>query len=153
MTTAAIRPLLRTGVCLGLLLLLCARAASAASIASDGVYIRSSPSQQAKVLLVVPRGYPIEVLGHSGEWTRFRDWKNTTAWVASTLVSDVATAVILTNRANIRSAASGDAPVVTHGETGVIYKVLAKKDGWVHLGFYETDGPVGWIRDDLVFGE
>jgi hypothetical protein len=79
--------------------------------------------------------------------------ENRTAWVASPLVSDIDTAVILASRASSRSGARVDAPVVPHGKAGVIFTVLAKKDGWGQLGFYETDSPVGWIRHDLVFGD
>ena len=63
----------RTGLCAGIILLLSAPAVPAGSIAKDGTNIRSGPSLKAEVLLIVPRGYPIEVQEPSGEWTRFRD--------------------------------------------------------------------------------
>ena len=143
----------RTGLCAGIILLLSAPAASAGSIAKDGTNIRSGPSLKAEVLLIVPRGYPVEVQEPSGEWTRFRDWQGNTAWVSTSLVSDVKTAVILTDRANIRTADATDASVATVAEVGEIYKVLSKKGDWVQLGYYNTGSPVGWIRHDLVFGE
>ena len=143
----------RTGLCAGIILLLSAPAVPAGSIAKNGTNIRSGPSLKAEVLLIVPRGYPIEVQEPSGEWTRFRDWQGNTAWVSTSLVSDVKTAVILTDRANIRTADATDATVATVAEVGEIYKVLSKKGDWVQLGYYNTGSPVGWIRHDLVFGE
>ena len=137
----------------GSLLICTAAAAPAKSIVKDETNIRSGPSTKDEILFTVPRGYPIEVQEPSGEWTRFRDWQGNTAWVSTSLVSDVKTAVILTDRANIRSADATDASVATVAEVGEIYKVLSKKGDWVQLGYYNTGSPVGWIRHDLVFGE
>lgn len=113
MTTTGLSCLFRTG--LGQFLLLSAQSAPAQNIARYGTCIRSGPSRQARVMLVVPGGYPIEVLEQSDGWTRFRDWQNSTARVASPLVSDIDTAVILASRGQIRS------------DAGVIRTVLAKK--------------------------
>ena len=143
----------RTGLCAGIILLLSAPAASAGSIAKDGTNIRSGPSLKAEVLLIVPRGYPIEVERREGQWTQFRDWQNNTAWVYTPLVSDINTAVITADKANVRSKASLKSQVVTSAEMGEIYKVLGKKGDWVQLGYYDNSSPVGWIRHDLVFGE
>ena len=146
-------PFFRTGLFAAILLLLVAQAAPARSIAKDETNIRSGPNLQSEILFTVPRGYPIEVQERSGEWTRFQDWQGNSAWVYSSLVSDVNTAVILVDRANIRSADATDATVATVAEVGEIYKVLSTKGDWVQLGYYNTSSPVGWIRHDLVFGE
>ncbi len=101
----------------------------------------------------MPRGYPIEVERRTGQWTQFRDWQNNTAWVYTPLVSDVNTAVVTADKANVRSRATLKSQVVTSAEMGEIYKVLGKKGDWVQLGYYDNSSPVGWIRHDLVFGE
>jgi len=146
-------PFFRAGLFAGILLLLAAQAASARSIAKDETNIRSGPSLQSEILFTVPRGYPIEVQERSGKWTRFQDWQGNSAWVYSSLVNDVNTAVILVEKANIRSAGSINAKVAAVAEIGEIYKVLSKKGDWVQLGYYDSNAPVGWIRHDLVFGE
>ena len=69
------------------------------------------------------------------------------------LVSDINTAVITAEKANVRSKASLKSEVVTSAEMGEIYKVLGKKGDWVQLGYYDNSSPLGWIRHDLVFGE
>lgn len=146
-------PFFRTGLFAAILLLLVAQAAPARSIAKDETNIRSGPNLQSEILFTVPRGYPIEVQERSGEWTRFQDWQGNSAWVYSSLVSDVNTAVILVDKANIRSTGATSAAVAAVAEIGEIYKVLSKKGDWVQLGYYNTGSPVGWIRHDLVFGE
>ncbi len=146
-------PFFRTGLFAAILLLLVAQAAPARSIAKDETNIRSGPNLQSEILFTVPRGYPIEVQERSGEWTRFQDWQGNSAWVYSSLVSDVNTAVILVDKANIRSTGATSAAVTAVAEIGEIYKVLSKKGDWVQLGYYDSNAPVGWIRHDLVFGE
>ena len=146
-------PFFRTGLFAAILLLLVAQAAPARSIAKDETNIRSGPNLQSEILFTVPRGYPIEVQERSGEWTRFQDWQGNSAWVYSSLVSDVNTAVILVDKANIRSTGATSAAVAAVAEIGEIYKVLSKKGDWVQLGYYDSTAPVGWIRHDLVFGE
>lgn len=146
-------PFFRTGLFAAILLLLVAQAAPARSIAKDETNIRSEPNLQSEILFTVPRGYPIEVQERSGEWTRFQDWQGNSAWVYSSLVSDVNTAVILVDKANIRSTGATSAAVAAVAEIGEIYKVLSKKGDWVQLGYYDSNAPVGWIRHDLVFGE
>ena len=146
-------PFFRTGLFAAILLLFAAQTAPAKSIAKDETNIRSGPNLQAEILFTVPRGYPIEVQERSGEWTRFQDWQGNSAWVYSSLVSDVNTAVILVDKANIRSTGATSAAVAAVAEIGEIYKVLSKKGDWVQLGYYDSNAPVGWIRHDLVFGE
>ena len=137
----------------GSLLICTAAAAPAKSIVKDETNIRSGPSTKDEILFTVPRGYPIQVERRSGQWTQFRDWQNNTAWVYTPLVSDVNTAVVTADKANVRSSASLKSQVVTSAEMGEIYKVLGKKGDWVQLGYYDNSSPVGWIRHDLVFGE
>ena len=78
----------------------------AKSIAKDDIIVRSGPSTGDEILFTVPRGYPIEVERREGQWTQFRDWQNNTAWVYTPLVSDINTAVITADKANVRSKAS-----------------------------------------------
>ena len=137
----------------GSLLICTAAAAPAKSIVKDETNIRSGPSTKDEILFTVPRGYPIQVERRSGQWTQFRDWQNNTAWVYTPLVSDVNTAVVTADKANVRSRATLKSQVVTSAEMGEIYKVLGKKGDWVQLGYYDNSSPVGWIRHDLVFGE
>ena len=125
----------------------------AKSIAKDQVNLRTGPSQDSEILLVAPQGYPIEVVKKSGQWTQFRDWQDNLGWVYSPLVSNIDTAVIQVENANIRTGEGTSSPVAASAAMGEIYRILGKKGDWVQLGYYETSTPFGWIRSDLVFGE
>ena len=125
----------------------------AKSISKDNTNIRSGPSTNESILFSAPQGYPIKVEKKSGSWSFFRDWQDNTGWVYNPLVSNINTAVVLVENANVRNSASVRSQVVLNVAMGEIYKVLRKKDNWVKLGYYDSNTTIGWIRDDLVFGE
>jgi SH3-like domain-containing protein len=127
--------------------------AHAKSIGKDQVNIRSGPSATTSIVFEAPLGYPIEIKKQEGKWVYFRDWENNTGWVYKPLVSNIKTAVILVETANVRSSASTKSNIVAKAEIGEIYKVLGTKNNWVRLGYYHGGSPLGWIRADLVFGE
>ncbi len=127
--------------------------ACAKSIKKDEVNIRAEPSTSSDILYKAPLGYPIIIEKESKGWVYFRDWENNRGWVHKPLVSDIQTAVVKTDKANIRSAPNDKAKVVTKAEIGEIYKILASKGQWVHLGYYHGGASVGWIHADLIFGQ
>ena len=125
----------------------------AKSINKDEVNIRSEPNTTSTVLYKAPLGYPIIIEKESKGWVYFRDWEDNKGWVHKPLVSDIKTAVILVDKANVRNSPNEKAKVVTKAEVGEIYKILEKKGNWVHIGYYHGGSSVGWIRSDLVFGQ
>ena len=135
------------------LLLAAAAPASAKSIGKDQVNIRSGPSLNSDIIFVAPLGYPIEIEKQVNNWALFHDWQNNNGWVYKPLISNVKTAVILVDKANLRSSAGRKARVVATAALGEIYKVLSKKGNWSKLGYFHGGSALGWIRNDLVFGE
>lgn len=127
--------------------------ACAKSIGRDQVNIRSGPSLKSSISFHAPLGYPIKIEKEKGKWVFFRDWENNTGWVYKPLVSDVETAVVLVESANLRSSAGKKYRVVAKAKRGEIYKVLARNGRWVHLGYFFGGEAVGWVRSDLVFGD
>lgn len=135
------------------LILAMAGPATGKSIGKDQINIREQPNVNSTILFAAPLGYPIEIVEENGEWVRFSDWQNNNGWVYKPLVADIDTAVILVDNANIRSTPSLSGSVVSTVKLGEIYIILSKNNNWVKLGYYESKSPVGWIRNDLVFGE
>ncbi|MDD2466761.1 MAG: SH3 domain-containing protein [Desulfobulbus sp.] len=125
----------------------------AKSIGKDQVNIRSAPNLNSKIVFTVPLGYPIKVEKEADNWSFFHDWQNNTGWVYKPLISDIDTAVILVEKANIRSQANLKSKVAAIAEMGEIYTILGKEGNWVKLGYYHGGSELGWIRDDLVFGD
>ncbi len=123
------------------------------SIGKDNVNIRSGPGLQTSIIFQAPLGYPIEVEKQKGKWVYFRDWENYTGWVYKPLVSSINTAVVQVEHANIRKGPGLKYRVVLRADKGEIFKVFKKKGNWVKVGYYLENTVVGWIRQDLVWGE
>lgn len=123
------------------------------SIAKDRVNVRSKPNFSSKVLFQAHRGYPIEIEKQQNNWVYFTDWKDNSGWVHKPLVSGTQTVVILVDNANIRKGPSLRKPVVMKASQGEIYKIFGEKGHWVKIGYYLENEVVGWIREDLVWGD
>lgn len=128
-------------------------AATMQSIAKDQVNVRSKPALNSEVLFEVSLGYPIQVEKEKDNWVYFSDWKNQAGWVYKPLVSKAQTAVILVDDANIRKGPNLNTPIVMKVSQGNIYKIFGEKGDWVKIGYYLENEKIGWIRDDLVWGE
>jgi SH3-like domain-containing protein len=123
------------------------------SIAKERVNVRARPNLNSDVLFQAYLGYPIEVEKQKGDWLYFTDWENNTGWVYKPLVSKTQTAVILVENANIRKGPSLRRPVVMRASKGEIYKIFAEKGNWIKIGYYLENEVIGWVRQDLVWGD
>ena len=128
-------------------------ASSMGSIAKDRVNVRSKPALGSEVLFQAYLGDPIQIERQQKNWVYFTDWRNQAGWVYKPLVSKTQTAVILVDDANIRKGPSLKMPVVLRASQGDIYKIFGEKGNWVHVGYYIENEKIGWVRDDLVWGE
>ena len=123
------------------------------SIGKDRVNVRSKPNLGSDVLFQAYLGYPIEIEKQQNSWVYFTDWKGNSGWVHKPLVSKTQTAVILVENANIRKGPSLRKPIVMKASQGEIYKIFGEKGNWVKIGYYLEDEVVGWVRQDLVWGD
>jgi SH3-like domain-containing protein len=128
-------------------------ASSMQSIGKDRVNVRSKPNLNSEVVFEAFLGYPIQIEKQQNNWVYVTDWKNNTGWVYKPLVSRTQTALILVEDANIRKGPSLRRPVVKQASKGEIYKIFDEKDDWVKVGYYLENEVIGWIRQDLVWGE
>jgi SH3-like domain-containing protein len=123
-----------------------------ASIGKDRVNVRSKPNLSSEVLFQASLGYPVEIEKQQDIWVYFTDWKHHAGWVNKGLISKTRTAVIM-DEANIRRGPGLNQPVVTKASQGEIYKIFAEKGDWVKIGYYLENEAVGWVRQDLVWGD
>ncbi len=123
------------------------------SIGKAKVNVRSGPGLKHDVLFQVHLGYPLEVEQRKGDWVQFTDWLGNEGWVHRPLLSDIPTAVVLKEQVNVRRGPGLRHRVVTKVEKGEVYKILQHNGNWVKIGYYLEGDAIGWIRDDLVWGE
>jgi SH3-like domain-containing protein len=135
------------------LLALTGWASTMRSIAKDRVNVRSEPDMKSEVLFHAALGYPIEIEQQKKDWVYFHDWEDNAGWVYKPLVSSIQTAVITVGNANIRKGPNLRQPVVMQASKGEIYKVFGEEGQWVKIGYYFENEVIGWIRNDLVWGD
>ena len=123
------------------------------SIGKERVNVRSKPDLSSEVIFQAFRGYPIKIEKQRKNWVYCSDWKDNSGWIYKPLISNTKTAVILVENANIRKGPSLKRPVVMQACKGEIYKVFAEKGKWVKVGYYLENEEIGWIREDLVWGD
>jgi SH3-like domain-containing protein len=128
-------------------------AANMQSIGKDRVNVRSKPDLNSEIIFETSLGYKIQIEKQKNNWVYFTDWKNNTGWVYQPLVSRTQTALIAVEEANIRKGPSVRKPVVKQASRGEIYKIFDEKGEWVKVGYYLENEVIGWIRQDLVWGD
>ncbi|MFZ5450554.1 MAG: SH3 domain-containing protein [Thermodesulfobacteriota bacterium] len=128
--------------------------ASMASIGKENVNVRKAPNIKADILFKIHFGFPVEVQQTKGDWAQIRDWDGNSGWVYRPLINKkVQTALVLPDSVNIRKGPGLRFRVVNKAEGGEIYKIFAEKGNWVKIGYYLENQPLGWVRNDLVWGE
>lgn len=127
-------------------------ASSMQSIRKDLVNVRSKPNLNSEVVFQASLGYPVQIEKQKSNWAYCTDYKNQAGWVYKPLLSKTQTAVVLVEEANIRKGPSLRKPVVMQASKGEIYKIFDEKGQWVKVGYYLEDEVIGWIREDLVWG-
>jgi SH3-like domain-containing protein len=124
-----------------------------ASIAKDRVNVRTQPSLNSEVSFQASLGLPIEIEKQQKDWVYLRDWQDNSGWVYKPLVSKTKTAVITEDDVNIRKGPSLRKPVVMQADKGEIFKIFGEKGRWVKIGWYLDNEVIGWVRQDMVWGE
>ncbi|RJR48401.1 MAG: hypothetical protein C4567_00035 [Deltaproteobacteria bacterium] len=123
------------------------------SIGKERANVRAKPNLKSDILFQVFQGDPIKVEKQKDDWVYITDYKHNAGWVYKPLVSNTRTVVVLVDNANIRKGPGSKGPVARKGSEGEIYKLFAEKGRWVKVGYYWENKVIGWIRDDLVWGE
>lgn len=130
-------------------------AAEMVSIRGENVNMRSGPGTNREILWKIGNGFPLEVLEKSGVWLKVRDFEGSVGWVHQKVTSKVPHVVVRANKGsnkniNIRNSPGTGGEIVAIATYGVVFKVLEKRDGWVHVE--HANGVTGWIRQDLLWG-
>ena len=121
------------------------RLAVVASVAN----IRSGPGSKYDVLWKVEKYYPIFVIEKKDSWYHFKDFEDDKGWVHQSLVRKMKSIITKKDLCNIRSGPGTGNNVLFTVEKGIPFKVLKRKDQWLHIEHADKDQ--GWIHDSLVW--
>ena len=131
---------------------------SGAAIASAGerltvavptANIRSGPGTNYEIIWQVYKYYPLRVIKKTKQWYRFVDFEGDKGWIYKPLVRKIASVITIREKCNIRSGPGTKYGVVFTTEKGVAFKVIKRKDKWIHVR--HADGDEGWIYKSLVW--
>jgi len=124
-----------------LLVIVFAAAANAERLAISApvANIRSGPGVSHDILWKVEKYFPILVIEKSGQWYYFQDFEGDKGWVHESLVGKISGVVTNNEACNIRSGPGTDFPILFSVEKGVPFKVLERKDAWIHIEHADGD--------------
>jgi SH3-like domain-containing protein len=110
-----------------------------------------APSAKADRLFVATRYYPFEVLVKLDHWTKVRDADGAVAWVENKALGDQSMVLVTVPLADVRGAASAQAPLVFEAYKSVILEMVEPPvEGWLKVR--HRDGQSGYIRTTHVWG-
>jgi len=121
-----------------------------ASLAKDGVNVRSGPGTNYEVLWEVYKGYPVKILEKRGKWAKTVDYEKDIGWIYRPLLSKTHTVIVTANKVNIRTGPGTKYAIAFKAEEGVIFHLVGRKGKWLKIRYLDD---YGWIRKDLVWGE
>ena len=119
------------------------------AVKSSKANIRSGPGTNYDILWEVEKYHPLTILETKDKWCRFRDFEGDEGWIFRSLLGKIDTVITTKDKCNVRSEPGEDKPVLFTTDKGIPFKVLEKKDGWLHV--QHTDGDKGWIYHSLVW--
>lgn len=125
-------------------------AAAMVSIDRETVNLRQGASTRHAATFVLPRGYPLKVIGRRNGWLKVRDFEGDTGWVLGRLTARKPHMVVSVPTANLRKGPDTRRPVVGRLEGGEVLRTLERRGGWVKVR--RADGAAGWVASRLVWG-
>ena len=101
------------------------------------------------VLRSVSAGYPLRVIDQQAGWFLVEDFKKRKGWIASSLIVENNTAILMFDKGNLRKGPSYHDDIVANIDYGKVMQVEEKQGRWLKV--HKKDGVVGWIHKDMVW--
>lgn len=120
-----------------------------ASVNQNGVFVRSGPSTEYRVVRSVYKGFPVQRIGSQDNWTQVRDFMGQEGWIFTPLLGSNDSAVVTATKANLRSGNGLQYPVVSQVDYGTVLQVNNIVDDWYMVT--TAGGIEGWLSRELVW--
>lgn len=149
MTGRNMLPIAISAICLSLAMT-SAQARKMVSVDRPEANLRAGAGTKHKVIWVLSRGYPLEVLGRSGNWLKVRDFERDVGWIYKPLTASKPHQIVKSRVANIRSGPGTGNRILGQAEYGEVMRTLENKSKWAKVR--NGKGLVGWIAKSLLWG-
>lgn len=125
-------------------------AAQRVSVSVESANVRTGPGTKYEIVWKgVEKHYPLLILDQAGSWYYVKDFESDTGWIFKKLVSKTRTVITTKERCNVRKGPGAKKPLAFVVDSGVPFKVLARKGNWIQV--QHADGDKGWIHKSLVW--
>lgn len=112
---------------------------------------RAGPSTDREIVFTATRYFPVQVLEQKGSWVRVRDFEKEEAWIARRLLGKTPSLVVDVKKGNVRAAGDLEAEVVDEVIYGEVFRIAKRRGRWLQIATPKK--VIGWVRDDLTWGE
>ncbi|SMB24054.1 conserved exported protein of unknown function [Sterolibacterium denitrificans] len=119
---------------------------------TEPAVLYDAPSLKGKPLFVIARQTPVEVVVALEGWSKVRDASGGLAWIEKRLLGERRTVQVTAARAQVRTAASAEAPLAFEAERDVVLELTdpLPVNGWARVR--HRDGQSGFVRAEQVWG-
>ena len=152
-----------------ILVLLCSGISFAQTVAvkAQTAELRDSKDPyMSRIVLMLPRYYPLSVYSETPGYYEVSDYKGRTGWISKedTYVPEIRiigsdgkesvkkmhTVVVKSSNINVRSGPGTDREIYLRANSGVAFKVIGQEGEWLKV--LHESGNKGWVHANLVWG-
>jgi SH3-like domain-containing protein len=120
-----------------------------ASVNQNGVYVRSGPSTEYRIIRSVNRGFPVQVIGEKGNWSNIKDSVGQEGWIYKPLLGMNNSVIAIASKVNLRSGPGLNFTVVKQVDFGTVLQVNNIKSDWYLVA--TSDRMEGWLNRELLW--
>jgi SH3-like domain-containing protein len=120
-----------------------------ASVNQNGVFVRSGPSTEYRIVRAVSQGFPVQVIGQQDNWSNIKDFVGQEGWIYLPFLGRNNSVIVKVKRVNIRSGPGLGFTVLGQVEFGTVLQVNNIKGDWYLVAM--PDGMEGWLYRKLLW--
>ena len=120
-----------------------------ASVNQNGVFVRSGPSTEYRIIRSVNRGFPVQVIGQQDNWSNIRDFVGQAGWIYTPLLSTNNSVIVNASKVNMRSGPGFNFTVAKQVEFGTVLQISNIQDDWYKVS--TSGGMEGWLSRELIW--
>lgn len=120
-----------------------------ATVLENGVYVRSGPSSEYRIIRSVNKGYPVQIIERQDDWARIQDYLESEGWVHGSLLGANNSVIVTATKANLRSGPGTENPIVAKIDYGTVLWVRDISNEWYRVESRDT--LAGWLHGQLLW--